>query len=59
MGYIEDGCRYIKNDVEIGVYSGRLDERDSILVIQRNYYDYSGLKEQKDDLCPLCSVSQE
>lgn len=47
MGYIEDGCRYIKNDVEIGVYSGRLDERDSILVIQKNYYDYSGLKEQK------------
>lgn len=47
MGYIEDGCRYIKNDVEIGGYSGRLDERDSILVIQRNYYDYSGLKEQK------------
>lgn len=47
MGYIEDGCKYIKSNVEIGVYSGRLDERDSILVIQNNYYDYSDLKEQK------------
>lgn len=45
-GFSFDGCVYTKDNVGIIVTPGRHDERDDILVIQNNYYDYSGVNER-------------
>lgn len=43
----DDSVEYSKNDVTISVFAGRFDEVDNITICQKNYYDYSQVRNER------------